>query len=256
MNPEADNTPLPKHNHSGHRKRMKDKQAEFGSRVFSDHELLEMLLFFSIPQRNTNDIAHELVERFGSPKKAIEADACQLMQTKGVKANTVCLFGLISEIYRRGRQVLPNGRAQYSTLSSVGEFLTHYFSGLQEERFCAMLLDGSMRLIKFCLLASGSVNSASVDVKSLARTALLENATNVIIAHNHPSGNALPSNTDRELTSRVETALSAIGINLIEHIIVGEVGYTPTMQMRISSLRSPLSTSDLDGGFLRKFYNG
>jgi DNA repair protein RadC len=85
--------------------------------------------------------------------------------------------------------------------------------------------------------------------------ALAENAANVIVAHNHPSGNALPSNADRELTSRIEAALSAIGITLIEHIIVGEVGYTPTMQIRISSLRSPLSTSELDNGFLRKFYN-
>ena len=255
MHSEADTPKVPKHDHCGHRKRMKNKRAEFGSEIFSDHELLEMLLFYSIPQRNTNDIAHELVSRFGTPRKAIEADEKQLATIKGVKENTTCLFDLIREIYRRDRVKLPYDVQRFDTLSSVGEYLTRYYAGLHEERFCALLLDGSMRLIKFCNLSSGSVNSAAVDVKALARLALAENAANVIIAHNHPSGNALPSNADRELTSRIEAALSAIGITLIEHIIVGEVGYTPTMQIRISSLRSPLSTSELDNGFLRKFYN-
>ena len=255
MHPEVSPKSKPNHDHYGHRRRMKSKRADFGSRIFTDNELLEMLLFYSIPQRNTNDIAHELLNRFGTPRQVIEADPQQLMQIKGVKGNTVCLLDLISEIYRRDRRHTPEYRQRYDTLSSVGEFFTQYFAGLNEERFCAMLLDGSMRLIKFCDLTSGSVNSATVDVKALTRLAVIENATNVIISHNHPSGNAIPSNADRELTSRIDAALSANGITLIEHIIVGEVGYTPTMQMRISSLRSPLSTSDLDGGFIKKFYN-
>ncbi len=245
-----------KHEHAGHRQRMKNKHAEFGVKIFNDHELMEMLLFYSIPQRNTNDIAHELIRKFETPRKAIEADGQRLTQIKGVKDNTSLLFSLISEIYRRDRVSFPAERGKYDTLSSVGEFFTQYFAGLGEERFCVMLLDSSMRLIKFSEISSGSANSAAIDPRAVARLALAENATNVIISHNHPSGAAIPSSADRETTSRVEAALSAIGITLIEHIVVGEVGYTPTMQMRMSSIRSPLAHSDLDDGFLRRFYNG
>ena len=244
------------HSHAGHRQRMKNKYTEFGARIFSDHELMEMLLFYSIPQRNTNDMAHELVDKFGSPRKAIEADRQRLTQIKGVKDNTALLFSLISEIYRRNKVIIPSCKTVYDTLSSVGEFLTQYFSGLKEERFCVMLLDSSMRLIKFSEISSGSANSVAIDPRTIARLALAENATNAIISHNHPSSVAIPSSSDREITARIEAALSAIGVTLIEHIIVGEVGYSPTMQMRLSSARSPFAHSDLDDGFLRRFYNG
>ena len=246
----------PAHAHSGHRQRMKDKHAEFGSRIFNDHELMEILLFYSTPRRNTNDIAHELVNRFGTPRKAIEAEMPQLMQVKGVKSSTALLFSIISEIFRRDKISSLPGKIKFDTLSSVGEYLTRYYSGLKDERFCAMLLDSSMRMIKFCEISHGSATGSATDVRTLARLALVENAANVIISHNHPSGNAVPSAADRDMTAKAESALSAIGITLIEHIVVGEVGYTPTMQIRLSSIRSPFAHSDLDDGFLKRFYNG
>ena len=251
----TDKGSAPKHSHAGHRQRMKDKYIEFGPRVFADHELLEILLYYSTPQINTNDIAHELIDKFGSPRKAIEADSQRLMQIKGVKHNTAILFSLISEIYRRGKTVTSSVGTRYDKLSVVGELFTEHLAKLNEERFLILMLDGSMRMIKLATLSGGSANSLTVDPRAVARMALSENATNVIIAHNHPSGNAIPSSSDRDLTSRIEAALSAIGITLIEHIIVGEVGYTPTMQMRISSVRSPFASSNLDDGFLKKFYN-
>ena len=245
----------PKHDHAGHRKRMKNKLLLFGAKIFNDHELMEMLLFYSNPRQNTNETAHTLVERFKSPRKAIEADPDQLKQIKGVKNNTAILFSLISEIYRRDRVKLPAESEKYDKLSTVGEFLSEYFAGRTDERFCIMMLDSSMRLIRLSEIEGGSACSAAVDPRAVARMALLENATNVIISHNHPSGSSTPSSADRELTSRVEAALSAVGITLIEHIVVGEVGYTPSMQIRLSSARSPFAYSDLDDGFLRKFYS-
>ena len=242
--------------HTEHRKRMKNKYSTFGSRIFNDHELMEMLLFYSTPRQNTNEIAHELVARFKSPRRAIEADPTQLKQVKGVKDNTAILFSLISEIYRRDKVRIPAESVKYDMLSTVGEFLTKHFSGRTEERLCVMMLDSSMRLIKLSEIDSGSASSAAVDPRAVARMALAENATNVIISHNHPSGNTQASSADRELTAKIEAALSAIGITLIEHIIVGEVGYTPTMQIRLSSIRSPFAASDLDDGFLKKFYSG
>ena len=234
---------------------MKNKHLTFGSRIFSDHELMEMLLFYSTPRKNTNEIAHELIEIYKTPKRAIEADPQQLNQIKGIKDNTAILFSVISEIYRRDKVRSPAKGVKYDSLSTVGEFLTRHFSGCKSEKLCIMMLDSSMRLIALSELDSGSASSAAIDPRRVARIALSQNATNVIIAHNHPSGDANPSSADRELTSKIEAALSAIGITLIEHIVVGEVGYTPTMQMRISSIRSPFTYSDLDDGFLKKFYS-
>ena len=241
--------------HAGHRQRMKNKLLTFGTKIFNDHELMEMLLFYSTPRQNTNKTAHELVERFKSPRRAIEANPQQLKQIKGVKDNTAILFSLISEIYRRDRVKIPAEGVKYDKLSAVGEFLTKYFSDSKEEKFCVLMLDSSMRLIKLSEIDGGSANSATIDPRSVARAALAENATNVIISHNHPSGISTPSSADRELTSKVEAALSAIGITLIEHIVVGEVGYTPTMQIRMSSLHSPFAYSDLDDGFFKRFYS-
>lgn len=241
--------------HAGHRQRMKKKYADFGAKVFNDHELLEMLLFYSIPQRNTNEIAHKLVDEFKTPRRAIESNPQRLMNTKGVKHNTALLFSLISEIYRRDKVRIATPTTKYDKLSTVGEYLMQEYAGVHDERFYILMLDSSMRMIKSASISSNSASSTTVDPRTVARMALSENATNVIIAHNHPSGNATPSSADRDLTARIEAALSSIGITLIEHIVVGEVGYTPTMQMRISSLRSPFSKSDLDDGFLRKFYN-
>ena len=244
-----------KHDHAGHRKRMKEKFLNFGPKIFEDHELLEMLLFYSIPQKNTNDIAHELINKFGTPRNVIEADPKMLVQTNNVKDNTVMLFSLISEIYRRDVVTLPTEIKRYDSLSSVGEFFSQYYNGLNEERFCALLLDGSMRLIEFLEIESSSKNSVTIDPAAFARSAVFANASNVIIAHNHPAGASLPSNADRELTSILETTLSAVKISLVEHIIVGEVGYTPTMQIRLSSPRSPFSSNRIDNDFLRKFYS-
>ena len=247
--------PDQKHEHAGHRQRMKNKHLSFGARIFNDHELMEMLLFYSTPRQNTNETAHALIERFKTPRRAVEADPVQLKQIKGVKNNTAILFSIIAEIYRRDKVKLHTENLKYDKLSTVGEFFMNYFSGTADERFCIMMLDSSMRLIKLAELGGGSANSAAIDPRAVARMALSENATNVIISHNHPSGNATSSSADRELTLRIETALAAIGITLVEHIIVGEVGYTPTMQIRMSSVRSPFAYSDLEDGFLKKFYS-
>ena len=153
------------------------------------------------------------------------------------------------EKFSKETKPLCSPRAVFRLMNPIMKSLDH-------EECWILLLNKTNRLISKERMSSGGMDSTIIDSKSIIRRAIDKKASSVILIHNHPSGNALPSNTDRELTSRVETALSAIGLNLIEHIIVGEVGYTPTMQMRISSLRSPLSTSDLDGGFLRKFYNG
>ena len=137
------------------------------------------------------------------------------------------------------------------SLVKVGNYLVDYFRDEQNEEFCIMLLDSSLKSIEFRSLGKGSANSAALDVKTLVKYAIIGNASYVILAHNHPSGIAMPSKQDRQTTSEVEMALSAVGIMLLEHIIVSGIGYKPTMHVRA------FNSDDTEHSTLyKKFYNG
>jgi DNA repair protein RadC len=232
---------------------MLQKLNDHSADIFTDHELLEIALFYSIPRRNTNETAHALLERFGSLEGVINADPQRLMSVEGIGNKTASFFTLLSEIYSRCSFPSKKGNFCYLSLSSVTEFLKQKLAGESEECFCAMLFDNSMRLLNFVRLSEGSASTTPADVTKIARTAVLENAASVIIAHNHPDTGAVPSPADRYVTGLAETALSAVSVNLIEHIIVCEDSAIPIM---ISDFcRAPSAFSQkTDDSFYKKFY--
>lgn len=241
--------------HEGHRERMREKLLTFGQESLRDHELLEVLLFYSIPRANTNEIAHELINKFGSLKDVVFADINELMKIKGCKMHSALLIKLVGSIFLRISKPVIKPKQKFDNLSSVGDHLTKYFMGKKEEHFCVMLFNNAMQLIDLCELSRGSVNSASVDPRSVARVALEKNATVAIIAHNHPSGNTLPGMADREITNRVDAALTAIGIFLLDHIIVSDAVYTPTMTHRFGQGSFSLGSPHIDDKIIKKFYS-
>ena len=232
---------------------MLEKLNKHGAEIFTDHEILEIALYFSIPRRNTNEIAHTLLARFDSLNGVLNADPLRLKAVEGVGDKTATYLSLLSELLRRCDAPHEDHGICYSSLSSVSNFLKLKLQGENNEQFCAMLLDNSMRLLSFVRLSDGSVSAAPADATKLARLAVLENASSVIIAHNHPNTGAAPSSADRYITGLVETALSAVSVNLIEHIIVGEDSLVPIM---ISDFcRAPSAFSQkIDDGFYKKFY--
>ena len=241
--------------HKNHRERVKNKYLEHGLECFADHEVLEMILFYSVPQKDTNLMAHQLIDRFGSLRKVLEATPEELYEVSGIKIHSAVLLGIIRDINRRC--VLSDVREGevFDRVSKIGEYLMGYFSGIPNERVCVMLLDNSMRLIDCVKISNGSVNGSSIDYRLIAQTALSKKASSVILAHNHPDGCALPSREDREVTRGVEAALSVVGVNLLEHIIVGAGNYLPTMIGKYSYVRTMPLDDKMPEAFHGTFYD-
>ena len=241
--------------HKGHRERLKEKFITFGPEIFSDHELLEMLLFFSIPRVNTNDLAHKLIEKHGSLNAVLTTPIDQLMLTEGISKGSAILIPLTGALMTRARQKPISKRKKYSNLREVGEMLTEYYRNLHCERFCALYFDASMRLIEISVIAEGAIGEASVTPSRRAREAVLKGASGVIVAHNHPLGISSLSSSDRNLTHVIEASLAAVEIPLIEHIVVGEVGYAPTMMYKPDSPGAARRARIYGDSFTKGFYN-
>lgn len=219
--------------HKGHRQRIKKRFAESHGKDFSDHELLEMLLYYVIPRQDTNKLAHALLNEFGTLREVMNADHERIKLVKGAGAGTATCLSLLFAIRKRiDTQKYTSTKFVADSASKVGNYLISYFRDIQHEEFCLMLLDNSFRLIEFKTIAKGSNNSAPIDVKAITKFALLTGAAHVILAHNHPLGLTIPSQEDKQVTSEVDAALSAVGINLLEHIIVNNTSFRPTLYMR------------------------
>ena len=238
------------HLHKGHRARMKKRFLENEGKDFSDHELLEMLLFYCIPRADTNELAHELLNRFGSLRAACNASYENLRRIKGIGPSTAILFKLIFTIRKRMDIEKYNlKKLSADRINNVGNFLIDYYKDNPREELCAMLLDNSLRLIDFVSLSTGSVNSVFIDVRSLAKLALDKDASYVILSHNHPAGTLNQSNEDKAITMQVQAALHTIGITLLDHIIVNDVAYMPTLMAQVKG-RVPHADTEM----INKFY--
>lgn len=216
--------------HKGHRERLKRRFLENGLDDFTDIQVLELLLFFAIPQKDTNPIAHALLDHFGSLSQVLEAGPEELKKVSGISDHAATLLHLVTEMGRY-YQVDAAQRNQFlTTLDACGEYLVPYFFGRNKETVFLLCLDAKCKVICCKELGEGSVNSASVSIRKIVETALNTNATTVVLAHNHPSGVALPSGEDVETTKRVAAALNAVEIQLADHIVVAEGDYVSMAQ--------------------------
>ena len=246
--------PNTKSTHAGHRARMKSKFSQFSDRVFSDHELLELLLFYAIPRINVNGIAHDLISEFGSLDGVFSAEPDRLCRVNGVGKATAEYLFLIGRIMNRTKTVSPDVRQTFSTLSSIGEFLVDYFHGCQKEKLCVLFFDSHMKIIKIIELDGGGPTEIAVSPQQIARDAVIYNASSVLIAHNHPSGSLVPSAADHNLTHLVDISLRAVGVPLIEHLIVNGSTYVATMTTSASSLRYSMYSGTYGATFTKDFF--
>ncbi len=222
--------------HTGHRDRLRQRFLVNNGKDFSDHELLELLLFYVIPRMNTNEIAHRLIDEFGSLRNVCNADPARIEKVLGAGKATATFISILFTIRKRiDLERYDMDKFIANSLSKVGNFLVNYYKDKPYEEICVMFLDNSFKLLEFKSVSTGSVNSASVDIKSLVRHAVMLDSTNVIISHNHPYGNTSPSSYDRNLSFQLEAALRTVNISLVEHIIVSELAYSPTLHTRMTN---------------------
>lgn len=216
--------------HSGHRERLKTRFLNQGLDGFTDIQALELLLFYSIARKDTNPIAHQLLEHFGSLSQVLEAPVEELIKVGGVTEHSAVLLNLINEMTRfylvdkaKRERVLP-------TIEDCARYLQPYFYGRLKETVFLLCLDAKCKALCCKEVGEGSVNSAGISVRKIVEIALREGATTVVLAHNHPSGIAIPSPEDIQTTRRIAAALQSVEIGLADHIVVADDDYVSMIQ--------------------------
>lgn len=215
--------PEEKNIHTGHRKRMKGEFLTRGLEGLPDHKVLELLLFFSIPQGDVNPLAHALIDRFGSLSGVFHATYEQLRSVKGVGDNTASLILLIPALGGRYLQERADPKGICRTSWQFKELLEPEFFGARNERVFLVCLDGKMKLLTPPkLLGEGIADAAAVTTRKVMETALACNSSVVVLAHNHVSGLAIPSTDDIMTTRQLARSLHQVGILLYDHFIVAD----------------------------------
>lgn len=212
--------------HAGHRDRLRQRFTQEGLEHFGDEKVLEMLLFYAIPRRDTAPLAKALLEQFGSLPGVLEASVDALMTVPGMGESAATYLSFIMSLYRYYFVRKNDRRKVLDTVEKCGEYLVPRFLGLREEVVYALCLDAQCHMLGCRLLGEGSVNSANVPIRRIMEFALSCKASSVILAHNHPAGVALPSGQDVDATKRVATALDGVGIILADHLVVTGSDYT------------------------------
>lgn len=222
--------------HKGHRERLKSRFLACGLDDFTDIQILELLLFYAIPMKDTSPIAHALLDTFGSLSQVLDAEPKELKKVPGISDHAACLLSLVTELARAYQVDCARQAKCLLTLDECGAYLTAFFLGRTVETVFLLCLDAKCKVLACKEVGEGSVNSASVSVRKIVETALSSGASTVVLAHNHPSGIALPSEEDIATTRRVAAALEAVEVHLADHMIVADSDFVSMAQSGISFL--------------------
>ena len=211
--------------HDGHRDRKRSQFLRCGAESFADHELLELLLFYAVPQKDTNPIAHELLNKFGSLQAVLSAPPEELMEVPYVKERAAALIRLIPALYQRMLMTGEDREIILDTRERIGEFFRGIFAVHATEVMYQLCLDGKGKKKGLYKISEGDLGSVGLNVRQIMENALRSKAVMVVLAHNHPSGVALPSREDQAATRMVGNALEAMGVRLVDHIVVADNDY-------------------------------
>lgn len=205
--------------HAGHRERIRERLRTAGLSTFSEHEVLELLLTYAIPQRDVNPLAHELIAAFGSLSAVLNADENELLRVKGMGRNAALLLTMMPQLMRYYQMNALGERPVITALDDARAYCAPLFFGVDEEQIYMVCLDQAGHVLHRSLLHTGTVDQVALHPRTVVETAIRHNAYSVILAHNHPSGVAAPSQPDIDVTKKITSALFYIGIQLVDHMI-------------------------------------
>ena len=204
----------------GHRQRMKERFDKFGLESFQDHEVLELLLFYGLPYKNTNGIAHELINKFGSFSGVFSASEEELKRVKGIGGHAATLIRMIPQLFRRYSADAVSKRFSESNGDTLKEYVINHFIGTTREHVQLFLFDSGLRRIDSITLADGNFTDVTVTPEHIAEQVFSNRASYYIIAHNHPSGDIKPTTEDLIATRNIWLSLATFNREMIEHYIV------------------------------------
>ena len=212
--------------HSGHRDRLRERYLSEGLDSFAPHNVLELLLFYSVPRRDTNVLAHRLIEQFGSLVGVLNAGPEQLAQVEGIGMNAAVHLHLVADIARRYYAEAiappPNDARREDLMRYYGQRLVAACNGLPEETLYLVCLDNNLREISTDRISTGAPNAVQLPGRRIAEVALRHHAPSILLAHNHPRGMCSPSRADIVQTSTIREILKNIDVRLVDHIIIAE----------------------------------
>ncbi len=211
--------------HDGHRERLKQTYLENGLDHMHDVNALELLLFYAVARRDTNELAHALLTRFGSLDGIFHASMKELTEVPGIGEHTAILLTLIPQMVKKSSVSMTGNIRQINSSHDAGMFFLPRFLEEQDEVVLMLCLDSRRSIIKCCEMGRGAVNNVSINTRRVVEKALKEKACSVIIAHNHPRGIAVPSREDDMVTKTLYNALEIVGIRLEDHIIIADGDY-------------------------------
>lgn len=209
---------IKKYTHDGHRKRLREKFIS-GKESFKEHELLELLLGYSIPRKDTNELAHTLIDKFGSLKKVLTGDVQLLKTIDGVGEKTatfLSLIGYVSKVYEKDE----NSKIPISSIEEAKTQLVKLFKDYDHEVFFALYLNLKNKVVGFTKIDNNNENSVNIDFSELSKGILIHNPASIIVAHNHLSKYPKPSFEDDVATEKIFSLLQLHKVNFYDHLIV------------------------------------
>lgn len=207
--------------HDKHRQRLRERFLNSPD-SFEDHELLELILFYSIPRKNTNETAHRLIERFGSVRGILDASIDALVEVDDIGMNTALYIKAIAKLVSKYSISEQKSDGILKSPAALSTFLKNLFIGTQNEISYILLFDNSKRLITCEKIGEGFSMEHTLSLRKAVLSALTSNATSAILVHNHPNGKAFPSGDDIHATNKAKMLLEALGVILMEHFIVAD----------------------------------
>lgn len=206
--------------HTGHRGRLRTRYIENGIDALAEHEILELVLFHSIPRVDTKPIAHELVDSYGSLANVFEA-SFESLRESGLSEISAALIKLIGDVntYIRNKGLLDIRITDYD---ETGRLFVNELDGMEKEKLVALMLNAKSEVVGLKTICEGELKSTDINLRDLAEICIGRKAVKVIVAHNHPSGNLKPSSEDYSVTSLISNVLLPLGIETVEHYIVAD----------------------------------
>lgn len=221
-----------KNNAKGHRERVRKKFLENGFNGLEDYEILELLLFYVIPRKDTKAIAKELIKKFKNLANVLKADTLELKTINGlgdVAITFLKMMGALPEkIYKdelKNQKLIKDDKNKISDKEVLLSFLRNKIGYEDVEKFYVIYLSSSNEVIAFEESSSGTLDRSSIYPREIYKRVIMENAKSIIIAHNHPSGNTCPSKCDIDITNEIAKGLKNFGALLLEHIIITRDSY-------------------------------
>lgn len=239
-----------KNPHAGHRKRVREKFLK--EQIFDgypDHNILEMLLFHSIPRADTNELAHRLIDTFGSLNGVFDAPYSALTSVDGVGEQTAVLLKLIPALVKKYLEGNVSGKKYINTTEDAVEYIRPHFATLKKEELLMVCMNNSGKIIKAITISKGGSDFTEVDTRKIVQEVIMNHATQIILAHNHPGGICAPSKADVMITSNIANLMRSINARLSNHIIITDNDYfsfASTPKYAPMFIAEPKTDNDID----------